>query len=226
VELFTSQSNGSALSYEWYINDELVSEEESPYIEFADGSEQLLKLTVINGEGVSDSYTALIEPSANTISENEIFLSGTQLVSRTPADIYQWFKDGVALEGETERTLTLSGGEGSFYVVISDNSCTRKSNEFFFRVTSADEDLFETEYSVYPNPASEIVNIAVESAYSGNVSISMTELSGREIYRKSFEKNGFQLNETINTTGLSNGLYVIVISQGDTKRSKLVAVRQ
>ncbi|MGB3468605.1 MAG: S8 family serine peptidase [Cyclobacteriaceae bacterium] len=226
VEQFVSKSNGVDLSYKWYADDVLISEEESPYLEFSDANEQFIRLEVTNGDGISDSYSIEVRPSANTIAENEIFLSGTQLVSRMPGETYQWFKDGVALEGETDRTYTLPGGEGSFFVVTGDNSCTRKSSEFFFRVTSADEDLFETEYTVFPNPASNVVNIAVESAYSGAVEIRMTELSGREIYLKSFEKNGFQLSETINTAGLSDGLYIITISQCETKQSKMVAVRQ
>lgn len=226
VEQFESVSNGIDLTYEWFVDGELVSEEETPYIEFPDMSTTEVELVVTNPEGISHSHTVMIEPVENTLQENDIFAVGFELVSRRSAETYQWFKDGVALEGKNRITLPLTDGEGTFYVVTGDGNCTRKSEEFFFRVTSAEEDLEDAEYSIYPNPASDVVNIAVSSAYTGQVGIRMTDISGREIYHSVSEKNGFQLEQAVKTSGLSDGLYVITISQGAVTETRLVAVEQ
>lgn len=226
VEKFTNESNGQNLSSKWYLDGELVSEDESAIIQFPELREYQVELEVTNGDDVSDSYTTSILPRQNTLQENEVLLSGNQLASRSPADSYQWFNNGVLLEGETGRTLNLVGLEGTFFVVTSDETCSRKSIEFEFRVTSTEEDLFESEYNLYPNPANERLNIDLQSAYSGVVEINMLDLSGRKVYSKSYNKNGFQFNETINTTNLSNGLYVIRITQGQSETSKLVAIEK
>ena len=226
VEKFTDASTGVIESRNWYVNDVLVSTEVSPNLEFPEAGEYTVRLEIKESEELVNNYFQTINTIDNTLPENEILLSGNQLVSRIPADSYQWFNNGELLEGETGRTLNLIGLEGAFFVVANDETCSRKSPEFEFRVTSSEEDLFDSEYNLYPNPASEALTIEVQSAYTGTVEINMLDLSGRRIYSKSFDKNGFQLKQSIDTNDLPNGLYLVRIMQGQSEISKLIAVEQ
>ena len=226
IKQFTDKSSGIINSWRWYLDDQLVSEEQNPSLDFTELRNYDLRLEVSEHETNVESFRRTIETIENDLAENEILLSGNQLVSRVPAESYQWYLDGQQLDGESNRTLNVVGREGVFFVVGDNGTCTRKSPEFEFRVTSSDEDLFDSEYHLYPNPATEALTIEVQSAYTGVVDISMLDLSGRKVYNQSSNKNGFQLKQSINTNDLPNGLYLVRIRQGQSDISKLIAVEQ
>lgn len=78
--------------------------------------------------------------------------------------------------------------------------------------------------TVYPNPASNQVNVVVDSKNTiSNLTISLVNINGQKVIDNSFTNaNGFN-NYTINTTGLNNGIYfVMVTANGFTTTQKLV----
>ncbi len=75
-------------------------------------------------------------------------------------------------------------------------------------------------FEVYPNPTSDIVNIKFTDAT--NASISVMSLSGKEVMTSTV--NGTQTS--FSTEGLSNGVYVIKVSNGINVQMTKVVVRK
>lgn len=65
--------------------------------------------------------------------------------------------------------------------------------------------------TVYPNPASTVINIPMELIEAGNVQVSVVNLIGQEVLTQDFGKmNGHQVLE-LGTERLQNGLYMVNI---------------
>ena len=77
---------------------------------------------------------------------------------------------------------------------------------------------------MYPNPASSNVNFAISNASAENIDIEMYDMNGR---RMSAERTAGE-NQTIvlNTSQLANGIYQVLIKNGETvKMEKLIIAR-
>lgn len=69
--------------------------------------------------------------------------------------------------------------------------------------------------SIYPNPATNELNIQVEAPGESNASVSVKDITGREIYNSSFELREGSQKLTLNTTSFAAGSYMVTVSYGD-----------
>ncbi|HRN95143.1 MAG TPA: T9SS type A sorting domain-containing protein, partial [Chitinophagales bacterium] len=77
-------------------------------------------------------------------------------------------------------------------------------------------DISKTDFSIHPNPASNIVTL---TNLSNNTSVSITDLAGKQIY--STIANTTELS--INTGGFANGVYLVNVSTaGNMVNKKLI----
>jgi subtilisin-like proprotein convertase family protein len=86
-------------------------------------------------------------------------------------------------------------------------------------VTSSSE-LTEDFVQVYPNPSSDIINVAIPSDLSDNASISVLDLNGR-IVQRAFIRTA---NTRVNVAGLKQGIYILYIENGGSRFSKKVSI--
>ncbi|WP_128755180.1 T9SS type A sorting domain-containing protein [Aquimarina sediminis] len=78
----------------------------------------------------------------------------------------------------------------------------------------------------YPNPASELVNIAVELSEESNFNIKIESLFGGNVVFESQEAyNGEDFLKTVSVENWSPGFYRILISERSCRKSKLLIVR-
>jgi hypothetical protein len=113
------------------------------------------------------------------------------------------------------------------FVITSDtNSKGDNRFEIIFTAkgsTNTKEDLLKTvntNLSVYPNPATEVLNISISNANFKNSEVVVLNISGTEIFKTNMANNNTQLN--IET--LSNGVYFVKVSNqnGFNKTVKFV----
>ena len=222
-----SLSNGNIVEWRWYIDDQLVSETEIPTFDFPELTTYEVRMEIMDDLGEVDEFTKETTAVENTLEENEVLVNNGQLVSRQPADTYQWYFDNLSIEGANERTYSPDNGGGTYYVVTGDGECFRKSPDVSFAVTSTEDDRqLETSYNVYPNPAQNILTVAVESLHRGELAFELTDMSGRTLFSKTYTKSQFAFAQDIDTSSLPNGLYVINVIQGGEKETKLVAIEK
>jgi len=89
-------------------------------------------------------------------------------------------------------------------------------------LSSALEMEMGTAYKVYPNPASEFVDVTVSPSYEGPVDIEMTDASGKAMAQRSFNKAKGFVTHRVNFRA-EKGLYLLKIKTAEgTKTSKVV----
>jgi hypothetical protein len=79
------------------------------------------------------------------------------------------------------------------------------------------------DFSIYPNPAKDKLNILVEAQESGPVTIELFDLSGRKVYemKKPNISKGHQLI-TLRNLKVASGEYIMSIRAGNVKRNEKV----
>ena len=129
-----------------------------------------------------------------------LFVSGNTLSTEPYFAMFQWYKDGLAVTGATTNTYTYSG-DGSYYVAVIDtNNCNGSSFVLPINTTGVNN-VVNSGYSIYPNPASGLVKI---NAPSG-VNISVRSIDGKVV----MAKNNVQ---EFDISPLANGMYMLYMT--------------
>ena len=67
--------------------------------------------------------------------------------------------------------------------------------------------------SVYPNPASDIVNIAI-AGFVGDANLTVTDITGKIVMKETISTNAAG-KASVNTSELRNGLYIFNLQMAD-----------
>ena len=80
--------------------------------------------------------------------------------------------------------------------------------------------------NIWPNPTENNVNVSFEvQDQNSNVNISLVDISGREIIRKTYDAKTLDFNENINLNNLSKGIYMIRVNNGKFNTTKKLIIR-
>ncbi|SMG47411.1 Por secretion system C-terminal sorting domain-containing protein [Marivirga sericea] len=214
-------SDGEIDDFSWDFGNgmifEGVNDVMEPVIWFDSIGEYEIKLIVSN-ENQTSEFSKFIQVDENTLNEIKIVENDQGLVATVSGAEYQWFKDGVAIEGETERVLSIDFESGVYNVAYFGNAeegCeSRVSDSFEYIVTSNDKELVES-IILFPNPVNNILTVKNFENYE---KIRIFEFQGKIVHSE-------DLNQTSNSIRLDvsnykSGLYFIELS-GKNKSIKL-----
>lgn len=71
---------------------------------------------------------------------------------------------------------------------------------------------------IYPNPSSGVFNLAFEIKQKGDISVRITDIAGREVYKENFtDTNGGYYHHSFDMRDKPDGLYIITVEQGGTQ---------
>ncbi|PKP23006.1 MAG: hypothetical protein CVU05_01520 [Bacteroidetes bacterium HGW-Bacteroidetes-21] len=131
----------------------------------------------------------------------EISQSGNILTS-TPANLYQWYFNGTILLGDTVQNLTPLQ-EGNYQVMIKDdNGCTAMSSLYSFIFVEVPFVNITSKYIVCPNPTKGIFVITSPFNVVEYYKVIVTDVYGKIVS----ETNG---KETVNISCCPDGLYFV-----------------
>jgi hypothetical protein len=125
---------------------------------------------------------------------------------------YSWSTGGTTqIENVDASTLGL-GFNDITLVVLDGNGCSNSDSVIVFVDECADlNDLEQLTLSIYPNPSEGLFNYTI-NGYSGNVSLTVTDLSGKKVMEGSLnEESG-----NIDLSNCENGLYIMTLQHGVT----------
>ncbi len=157
-----------------------------------------------------------------------------------PANKYQWYKDGVEINGETDFIYLKDNAQpedaGNYWCTITNDCGTVNSaNALVTITTSGTTDVYENTRNGYslsgaiPNPVNSSSSIKFNMATAGNVQITLTDLNGSAIAEliNGFAENGeHTLNINASKLGLVSGTYFIkFVSNGTILVNSIVVVR-
>ncbi len=127
-----------------------------------------------------------------------------------PGITYQWYQDGLPINGATQSTLTILAN-GCYTLTIFEGTCESTSNEICITNTSLYE-LNANSISVYPHPVTDISIIETPFTEGSVTTLKLKDINGRGIYSVSEVQIG-QLK--IEKGNLRPGIYLLEISNNN-----------
>jgi 1,4-alpha-glucan branching enzyme len=119
----------------------------------------------------------------------------------------------------TTATQGLALGRGEF-VVLTDYKVNDGIPGFNGVVSSAEDEALDASLTAFPNPASGMLQVRMENAVRGEVTFRLTDLLGREVRRISVQKQGSELLQQFDLSGLRTGAYLLQVITPEGKASK------
>ncbi|HBS85187.1 MAG: hypothetical protein A2W91_01745 [Bacteroidetes bacterium GWF2_38_335] len=163
-------------------------------------------------EGVGGIDT-LLTIEANVLGPDlRLTVSEPVITSNANEANYQWVdcvNSYSPIAGATAQSFT-APGEGSYAVILSQNGCVDTTECISF--TQVIENNFDSEISLYPNPADETFIIDL-GGITGKVNIFITDVLGKEVFAGDYSD---QRIISINP-GISEGIYFVNINSEGRK---------
>ena len=202
---------GTGYTYQWYRDGVIISGATGPEYEAAVSGDYTVSITLGPNNAVSDPLavtvntapTATILPPATT----DIPVGGSVLLDATTGTgyNYQWYLNGVAIQGATSSTFD-APYNGTYTLEVYDG-CYAVSGSL--TMTGGVTGLSQSEegkYSLYPNPSDGTVSIS-RVGLEGEVSLMCTDLNGKVLFEREFTG----LTESLELGSLNKGIYLISV---------------
>lgn len=156
-------------------------------------------------EGLSSEYVhcpefgVTFDSDITTLQAPNIYLS------------YQWFYNGLEVDGATADFLVISDLGNYSVEVTTEYGCTTMSDVYIF--TGMGEIRGMHSFNVFPNPSNGQLNIEVQSTKNLRLKLEVFDQSGKLIYK---ERDAFSPGERkhLNLSELGPGIYMLRASNG------------
>lgn len=160
-----------------------------------------------DSNGCSSTQSVIIQVSPNPPIPL-IIQSGSYLYCNWGFYDYQWSVDGQNIDSATGQTI-LATVSGTYVVVITNSfGCSSTSSGYFTYGVGIPE--LENTLKLYPNPANR--SISIEGLKGQSCELEIVNSMGQVVYRglKSIDNKTIQ----IETSGISSGVYTVILQQG------------
>ncbi|MBK8341895.1 MAG: T9SS type A sorting domain-containing protein [Bacteroidetes bacterium] len=145
--------------------------------------------------------------------------SVTLNVSPVAGCSYQWYKDALLIPGATA-TNYLATTAGIYKCIVTKivTGCFKNSAGIVINVPckEGDEIIDNFDFSVYPNPANEFVNIQFNSDIYNNEIVAVFDATGKKHFTSVVTDDQAQINITI----LAQGLYLVKLVSSKESQTK------
>jgi hypothetical protein len=168
-----------------------------------------LQYTYVDSLGctITGNFTIVVNqlPIVPTI----VRLSSTMLTVNNIYPTYQWYRNGVKINGATSRNYTVTQA-GEYSVKVGNGNCFVFSDTFGFGIGI--DEVEKGSYIVYPNPSHGQFKI-VHGFDTDNMTIQVVNMLGQVIYQ-SLEKES---NITIDLSDVAQGSYILIMRNQETE---------
>jgi len=183
----------------------------------------LVTYNVTSGQGCSASSSIMITvdpmPVAMFTNQNNGLTVYFSDLSQNGLS-YTWnFGDGSA-DVTTQNPVHQFPDNGSYFVrLIVSNGCGNDTiirSIYVNKAFSLDENEADFQINAYPNPAADVLNITLQSAVSGKMSIDIIDMQGKVMNIRNDVKSSELYKTTIPVQGLLPGMYTVRLQIGDS----------
>lgn len=209
---FNNTTEGPATRYEWKFGSSGSSTEKNPSFVFPQKGIYKVTLSAYSA-GKSMVYEKEVTIGDNMLQKPSIVTNGSTLTSLVPASQYQWYRNGNKIEGAVDRSF-LAEDEGSYQVAVLNESCNRVSDAVVISGMPDQLPLAPYGYFIGPNPTFDVLRIAINNDYLGQVDFEFYGTNGALLQTHRLQKNQTQFSKDLRVD-LQPGLYVLLIKTGD-----------
>jgi hypothetical protein len=164
--------------------------------------------TYVDVNGCDTTATLFIDLISAPVNPTIDRISLTLLRTTLSWDRYQWYRGDYPIPGATNREFNVSEWGNYSCEVMSPGGCFRLSNVITLGVGVSVDGPDNSKLMIYPNPTKGILNLAFSSLEFGTLSASISDMTGREVYRTDISDPISQLN----LQALAQGEYILTLT--------------
>lgn len=153
----------------------------------------------------SASYSLTVLPSPNPI-----ISFSNPILSTTTFSSYQWFLNGVPINGANASQYTATQN-GNYTVLVTNSSGCSDTSAIYIILNLGLGQNNHNGFYLFPNPCVDFINLVSENHLLENCEINVTDLQGRIIFTAHPENDN---QFTLNLSEIENGLYFISVFDG------------
>ena len=132
-------------------------------------------------------------------------------------------------DGSTSTTLDVTT-PGTYSVTITGPNGCQKTDEIVIDAYTSTEELLSSDitiFNVFPNPAMNTVNIALNISTGAEVTLSLNNLLGQRLYEQTIATTNINETHSFDVSHLPNGIYFISVElDGKHTRTEKIVVRK
>lgn len=167
-------------------------------------------VSVLNAAGCQSIASAEVDINVNPRPAKPNILANRNLLASTAATGNQWYLNDAPIPGATDRfyQATTSG----FYAVqVTLNNCTSLMSDLYsLVVTDVNDAILQDAIKVFPNPVTNILNVAFKNIPTTDNRLELRDLTGRTVLQQTGILN---VNHQVNMSHLPAGIYVLQIRE-------------
>ncbi|MGW8121589.1 YCF48-related protein [Roseivirga echinicomitans] len=191
--------------YQWFKNEVAINGANSQTYEAKESGSYTVRAIDI---GVCANTSTPFEFVVNELPGTQITVEGSRLTAPIGA-AYQWFKDGVELAGETNRTLQAADAGNYTVKVTTSAGCTQVS-EPVTATSILDNKLLKDELVfIYPNPSKGQFKIRFPNPFNEKFQLNLIDERGNSYWS---DKKFYGNEVEVNLPNLASGVYLLHIS--------------
>jgi Secretion system C-terminal sorting domain len=134
----------------------------------------------------------------------EIVYGDVTLTTTTTFQSYQWYLDGVLIDGATNQ-MYVPIIQGDYYCVVTENNCTAQSNIITAPFLSNSTFESNNKIKLFPNPANDVITVSFNENFDGDYVI--INALGQIVARGKENTNEKQIR--ISVSDLKTGYYIL-----------------
>jgi len=231
--IFTVMTNDTAVTYQWFKNNVAIPGEITNTLQIdsaaiANAGAYFCELS--NGCGLAKSSGAVLSlKGAATITgqpQDQVVDIGDKVtISLTASGTsisFQWMKNGIDIPGGTNYSYVIDSivlGDSGFYSCRISNVCNSvNSDSAHIQVLPVGIINIENQASLkfFPNPTRDLIHIEVDNLKNEDISVLITNYSGQVIFEKQFGNSTGLIQDIIDLSDKSKGIYFIRFQSGKT----------
>jgi PKD repeat protein len=120
------------------------------------------------------------------------------------------------LQSDGEYTVTMKA-------VVRQTGCECSKTKKIIMNRAAVKDLQEVGVAVYPNPTAGDIKVATSETFGANITVNVMSIEGKMVSSRTVANEGVM---SLNTDGLSNGVYLVQVMSGDKQVTKKITVQK
>ena len=207
----TLDSDSSDVNYQWYyINSPIPNANNISYDPENSGFYYLLSTNEYGCSAASEDQTIVV---CDDFTPELVLSSDTISFLESSIFEYQWFLDGEQILDQSSH-LIIVDQEGSYSLVLVDQwGCKYNSNEIFFTTTNI-ADLIDVELSIFPNPATNYIDVFIGGNLDSYSYLEIYDMQGRKLINVQVLENNLRLN----LDKLEKGTYLLKLNSNNEQQ--------
>jgi hypothetical protein len=223
-QTFTTQPTDFAQYYVWTLPSGVIGVSDSTSIEVFISDQAISgEISVYAVNSCSQSEPQALSITVKDLPETPVITLSGDILTSTPADTYQWYKDAIEVTGATSQTYEVSGF-GEYYVRVTENGClSEPSNLIAITDVSAVEQVLENFIiEIFPNPSEGYISVNLDEKIFGEWIVEVFSNQGKKVFANSYQHINSVL---IDVSGFQKGIYVVRVVAGNEISTRKIIVQ-